>query len=296
MKLTLQRLFCAGLVFLTGSALNAEETERNFSMNGISALSILYPAGNITLGETGGDVLILKEDLRRVKNAAVASAGNTLSITGGSRDWGLPGIGYRNKVYIGIPKNFRGKLTLEIRSGTLNGTADFSFDEAAIRLASGIIELQRLRARIINVQIASGTLRARGLYGETSLAVSSGALACTELEGPAHRIRVRSGNTKIQGLRGKLDARITSGNISLDVAELSDNLSLELTSGGGRITLPAGAAFNLDAETKSGGISLKSPNGDYQVRGQATVMRPVGSNPRHTVYVRITSGNIGITQ
>jgi lia operon protein LiaG len=289
-------LFCAALVFLTGSALGAEETERSFSLKDISALSILYPEGNITLGRTSGDVLILKEDLRRVKSADVKSAGTTLTITGESRDWGFPGIGHRNKVYIGIPGNFRGKLTLELRSGTLNGAADFSFDEASIRLASGIVELQRLRARIIDVQIVSGTLRARGLYGETSLAVTSGTIVCTELEGAAHRVRVNSGNTRIQGLRGKMDARAVSGNISLDVAELADDISLALTSGGGRITLPAAAAFNLDAETESGTISLKSPQGDYRMRNRATVMRPVGSNPRYTVYVRIASGTIQITQ
>ncbi|MDR1143920.1 MAG: DUF4097 domain-containing protein [Spirochaetaceae bacterium] len=303
MKLTLKRAlhqrllpFCAALVFLTASALGAEETERNFSLKDITALSIFYQEGNITLGQTSGDVLILKEDLRRVKNADVESAGTTLAITGESRDWGFPGIGHRNKVYIGVPRNFRGKLTLELRSGTLNGAADFSFDEAAIRLASGIVELQGLRARIIDIQIVSGTLRARGLYGETSLAVSSGTIACAGLEGTAHRVRVNSGNTKIQGLRGKMDARVNSGNISLDVAELSDNISLSVSSGGGRITLPADAAFNLDAETESGTISLKSPKGSYRVRDRSTVMRPVGSNPRYTVYARIASGNIAIIQ
>jgi lia operon protein LiaG len=287
---------CAALVFFTASGLGAEETERNFPMKDISVLSILHRTGNITLGQSDGDVLILKEDLRRAKNAVVESAGNTLTITGESRGWGFLGIGYRNKVYLGIPKNFRGKLTLEIHSGTLNGAADFSFDEAVIRLTSGIVELQRFRARTIDVKVSSGTLRARGLYGETSLAVSSGNIVCAGLEGASHRITVTSGNTKIQGLRGKLDARVTSGNISLEAAELSGNISLELTSGSGRITLPAGAAFNLDAETKSGGINLKSPGGDYQARDRATVIRPVGNNPQYTVYVRVTSGNIEITQ
>jgi lia operon protein LiaG len=287
---------CAALVFFTASCLGAEETERNFSMKDISVLSILYRAGNITLGQTAGEALILKEDLRRAKSAGVESAGNTLTVTGGSRGWGFFGIGYKNKVYIGIPKNFRGKLLLEVRSGTLNGAADFSFDEAEIRLASGILELQRLRARTIDVKISSGAFRVRGLYGETSLAISSGDIVCAELEGAVHRIKVTSGDTKIQRFRGKIDAQVTSGNISLEAAELSGDISLELTSGSGRITLPAGAAFNLDAETKSGGVNLKSPGDDYRVRDRATVMRTVGSNPQYTVYVRVTSGNIEITR
>jgi DUF4097 and DUF4098 domain-containing protein YvlB len=154
--------------------------------------------------------------------------------------------------------------------------------------------MQRLRAREINLTMSSGTVRSRGFYGETDIKVSSGNVICDELDGPTHRITVSSGGAKIQKGRGSIDGSVTSGNLNLEMAELNDNLSLTTSSGSIRLSLPPGAAFNLDAETTSGHIDVRSADGSYRMSDRSTVVRPIGENPRHTVLVRVRSGSIEI--
>jgi lia operon protein LiaG len=273
-----------------------EETERSFDMSGINNLILSYRTGDVTIALTGGNSLVIKERLRRMESAEVETSGGTLRVTGAKTPWFL-GWTARNITHIAVPRSFGGDLYIEIRSGTLRAADDFSTaGDAEIILRSGIVEMRRLEAKKISLRVSSGTFRSRGLYGESRVMVSSGSFTCDELEGSAHRVEVSSGRLTVRRGRGSFDGSVMSGTIDLEMAELEGDISLNARSGRVRLALPEDAAFNLDAETSSGSVSLHSKNGGYEVKNRSSVVRPIGENPRHTVFTRVTSGNIEITR
>jgi DUF4097 and DUF4098 domain-containing protein YvlB len=319
------------MLVLTFSLAADEEVERSFDMGGIGSLAISYRWGDITVALTDGSSLVIKERLRRTASAGVETAGGTLRITGARMPWFF-GWTARNIAHIAVPRSFQGSLYIDLRSGTLKGVDDFSVaGEAEINLSSGIVEIRRLEAQKINLRISSGTFRSGGLYGESRIKVSSGSIDtgelegsahrlevssgkleigrargnvealvssgnffCDELEGSAHRLEARSGNLRIRRGRGSFDASVRSGNIIVEMAALEGDLAFNARSGDVRLTLPRDAAFNLDAETSSGNVSVKSFDGSYAVKGNSTILRPIGENPRYTVFARVTSGNVEI--
>ncbi|MDR2134880.1 MAG: DUF4097 domain-containing protein [Treponema sp.] len=271
-----------------------EEIERSFDMGDIDSLVISYRWGDVTLALTDGGSLVIRERLRRTASAGVENAGGVLRITGAKMPWFF-GWTAGNTAHIAVPRSFQGSFRLDLRSGTLKGADDFSTaGEVEISLSSGIIEMKRLGARKIDLRVSSGTFRSLGLYGESRIKVSSGSVFCAGLEGSAHRLEARSGSLRIGRGRGIFDAAVHSGNISLEMAGLDGNLSFNVRSGNVRLALPEGAAFNLDAETSSGSVSVRSADGGYEVKDRSSVARPIGENPRHTVFARVASGDIEI--
>jgi hypothetical protein len=271
-----------------------EEVERSFGMSGIRSLVLSYRGGDVTVSLADGGSLVIKERLRRVESAEVESSGGALRVTGAKMPWFFNWTA-RNITHIAVPRSFQGSLYIEVRSGTLRGADDFSTaGEAEIILRSGIMEMKRLEAGKISLQVSSGTFRSRGLYGESRIRVSSGSLVCDELEGSAHRVEVSSGILAVRRVRGSVDASVMSGNINIEMAGLEGDLSFNARSGNVRLALPGGTAFNLDAETTSGRINIRSADGSYGVRDRSSVVRPIGENPRHTVFARVASGNVEI--
>jgi lia operon protein LiaG len=226
----------------------------------------------------------------------VETAGGTLRVTGAKTPW-LFGWTARNIAHIAVPRSFQGSLFIEIRSGTLRSADDFStVGEVEIVLSSGIMEMRRLEAEKIDLRVSSGTFRSRGLFGESRIKVSSGRFTCDELGGSAHQVEVSSGDLTIRRGRGILDASVSSGSINVEMAELTGDVSLNARSGRVRLALPRDTAFNLDAETSSGKLDLRSASGGYEVRDRSSVLRPIGENPRHTDFIKVASGSVEITR
>ncbi|MDR2552240.1 MAG: DUF4097 domain-containing protein, partial [Treponema sp.] len=284
-----------------------EETERRFSMAGINTLSINYDAGKIRFYVIDSESLVLRENLQRMKNAEVKIEAGTpgsqgtpdsqgiLSITSKKEGWTPFWLGWKNDVSIAIPRSFQGNLRVNLTSGSLTGESDFAVGgNIDMALTSGSVTVRGMSGRRITLRLTSGSCRAETLRGETDMALTSGSISCGELSGPSHRLSMTSGSAKLGRVSGTLDAHVISGGITADFAELSGDLRFRANSGTIRLSLPRGQAFNLDAETSSGNIKIASSTEGYEIRNRSSVIRPIGQNPRHTIYARVNSGNITI--
>jgi lia operon protein LiaG len=194
-----------------------------------------------------------------------------------------------------LPPSFAGSYRIRLGSGGLE--ADTGINAAGtvnINVSSGTLRLRKVTAKRMRLRASSGSIHAMGLYGETEIELSSGSLFLDALAGGEHRIHLSSGSAKISGASGKGNFTASSGNITLGVSELSGDLSFELSSGSLDLKLPRDASFNLDAETSSGSVNVKTGDDSYTIKGRSSVLRPIGENPEFTISAKLRSGNITI--
>ena len=309
-----------------------EET-RTFSLEEVESLVIAYRAGRVSFRESGGGELVLTERLRNAEDAKVGAEGRMLRVTGDERTW-YPFSMRRIEAEIAIPRSYRGDLRVQTGSGSVYSDAHLiSEGSIEIRVSSGAMNLRRLSAREIILRSASGSIQADEISGSSEIALASGSLDMGKLSGARHSIRSSSGSVRIDEVAGSMDADLSSGGLRLrslkgerhriraasgtihvgeldgaaeftaysggvrvDAARLSGDLSFDLKSGGLDLRLVGDTAFNLDAETSSGRISVVSPEGEYSTRDRSSVVRPFGANPQYTIYARVSSGYINITR
>jgi lia operon protein LiaG len=269
--------------------------DKTFNLSAINTVSIFYDSGKVIFLEGQSDQISFKEYLNSDNEkyfAQIMTNGNEVSIKCGARPL-FRHLRARLEVY--LPPSFEGKYQLSLGSGMLEAETDINAAETVnISVSSGSLRLQKVNAKKIKIQSASGSIHSAGLYGETEVKLSSGSLFLDALSGSEHNIQLSSGSAKIGGVSGKGKFSSASGNITLKAAELSGDLSFELSSGSLNLALPKGAAFILDAETLSGNINVKSSVDSYTLKERSSVVRPIGENPEFSVFANVGSGNITI--
>lgn len=198
--------------------------------------------------------------------------------------------------------NLVGKLDAEGIEGHLR----FEVSSADLRLerVGGDVDLHGesgdLRASDISGRFASdsssGDIRMDGFRGESlSLRTSSGD---GELSGvAADRVRVHTSSGDFQFLDadiGELDAESSSGNIELDErGSRLKRVTVEASSGDVEVRLPRDAAFDAQAEQRSGDMEVGFSDGAARRRGDEIAGYRRG-NGGATIRVRTTSGNLRI--
>jgi hypothetical protein len=270
--------------------------EQAFNLVDINTISISYSSGKVIFLEGQEGQLSFKEYLNsgNEKHFAQASAsGGKLDIERGSRPL-FRHLRARLEVY--LPPSFAGSYRIRLGSGSLEADTNINAEAVNINISSGTLRLRKVNAENIRLRAASGSIHAAGLYGKTDIELSSGSLFLDALTGGEHGVHLSSGSAKISGVSGKGNFSASSGNITLEAAELSGNLSFELSSGSLNFTLPKDAAFNLDAETSSGSVNVNSGGDTYTVKGRSSILRPIGENPEFTIFARLSSGNITINR
>jgi DUF4097 and DUF4098 domain-containing protein YvlB len=263
----------------------------------VTSLAVSYMSGNVLLREAAGTSFTISETVYNGKFATIErdDSGvlrieqklNTLFSFG----WHKPPT-----LTVDIPRNFRGNYELRLASGRLKADTPLTSDGTiTLHIASGTMDLLRtVTASNIGVTVTSGTLRTAALIGDAAINVTSGNLGITELGSGTHRVHVTSGTADIQNTAGDGDFSVTSGTLNLRISALRSDITLIVTSGTMRVSLPLTLSFNLDADTKSGSISIKSADDSYTLPGRSSVVRPIGANPQHTIRARAVSGNIRI--
>jgi DUF4097 and DUF4098 domain-containing protein YvlB len=68
--------------------------------------------------------------------------------------------------------------------------------------------------------------------------------------------RTTNGGVTAKDVAGAVDARTTNGGVSVDLASLSDRVTLQTTNGGVVVTVPADAKADISASCTNGGISV----------------------------------------
>jgi DUF4097 and DUF4098 domain-containing protein YvlB len=171
-------------------------------------------------------------------------------------------------------------------------------DSCEIFSSSGALELASIDAARIGAKTSYGSVEARDLRGVFEAESSSGSISVARLDGASARLRSGYGNLSVEeakanlslstasgsiqarAVQGVVNAESSYGRIEIDgeLAGLSAKSASgaiqvraangsrmaeewELRSGYGRvgIALPAGCAFELDAETKYGAVSCDFP-------------------------------------
>jgi DUF4097 and DUF4098 domain-containing protein YvlB len=262
----------------------------------VTSLAVSYMSGNVLLRETEGASFTVSETVYNGKFATIEQDGGSLRIeqplnTLFSFGWHKP-----NVLTIDIPRSFRGNYELRLASGRLTADTPLASDDTiTLHVTSGTMDLLRtVTAPKIGVTVMSGTLRTATLAGDTIVNVASGNLGITELRDGTHRVRITSGTADIQSAEGGGDFESTSGTLKLGISDINRDISVNVTSGTARVTLPLSSSFYLDADTTSGSINITSADDSYNLRDRSSVVRPIGENPQYTIRVRVMSGNIRI--
>ena len=146
---------------------------------------------------------------------------------------------------------------LEIESGS--GTLTISDIGAAVRAVtgSGGIEIDRVKGNV-RTKTGSGTIRATDIAGAFEGYTGSGHITLEQSASGSVRADTGSGGMELHGLHGSLDARAGSGTITAE-GNPTGGWSAHTGSGNIHLSLASDAAFDLDAHTSSGSITVSQP-------------------------------------
>jgi DUF4097 and DUF4098 domain-containing protein YvlB len=125
------------------------------------------------------------------------------------------------------------------------------------RTGSGKITLENIGGAV-NARSGSGAIRANEIAGAFEAHTGSGSVRLTQVAPGDVVVTTGSGSSELHGIVGALRVKAGSGRIEIDGQQVG-NWNVDTGSGSVRIELPADAAFDLDAQTGSGGITLGHP-------------------------------------
>jgi hypothetical protein len=180
---------------------------------------------------------------------------------------------------------------LEISAGSGGLTLSNIGDTVRANTGSGDIEIGHVKGNV-RARTGSGSIQATDIAGGFEADTGSGRITLEQTAPGAVRAETGSGGLELRGVRGSLEAKAGSGNIRAEGSP-TGAWSVHTGSGGVYLRLPSDAAFDLDAHTSSGSISLDHPVtvqgavGRKQIRGKVRG----GGVP---VEVETGSGNIEI--
>lgn len=183
----------------------------------------------------------------------------------------------------------RGPLEVNAGSGSVRASNIGSTVHA--ETGSGSIDLDHIKGSV-RAQAGSGSIRAMDIGGGFEGNTGSGHITLGQAAPGSVRVETGSGGMELRGVRGSLEARAGSGGITAEGAP-TGGWMLHSGSGSIHLRLPGDAAFDLDARTSSGSISLEHPVtvqgrlGRKEIRGKVRG----GGVP---VEVQTGSGNIEI--
>jgi DUF4097 and DUF4098 domain-containing protein YvlB len=180
---------------------------------------------------------------------------------------------------------------IEIESGSGSLKISDIGDTVRAETGSGGIEIDRVKGNV-RTKAGSGSIRATDIAGGFEGRTGSGHITLEQTASGSVRANTGSGGMELRGVHGSLDARAGSGTIT---AEGNPTGSWTVDSGSGNIhlKLASDAAFDLDAHTSSGTISVSQPVTVQGTMGHKELRGKVhgGGIP---VQVETGSGNIEI--
>ena len=122
---------------------------------------------------------------------------------------------------------------------------------------SGSVQLDNIGGNA-NAETGSGSIRADGVAGGFRGSSGSGGIYLLQTAPGDVVISTGSGGSELKGIAGSLRARAGSGGIKID-GRMDGDWRIDTGSGTVRVALPDDAAFDLQAESSSGGIDVDHP-------------------------------------
>jgi len=179
----------------------------------------------------------------------------------------------------------------EVQSGSGSLSASDVGGTLRAQTGSGNITLEHIKGNV-RAKTGSGSIRASDVAGGFEGDTGSGHISLEQSAPGAVRAQTGSGGLELRGVHGSLEAHTGSGNIEADGAP-TGGWTLQTGSGGVRLRFKGDAAFDLDAHTSSGSISVNQPLTVQGTLGRKDIRGKVrgGGVP---VDVQTGSGNIEI--
>jgi Putative adhesin len=146
---------------------------------------------------------------------------------------------------------------LEVSSGSGGLKISSIGDRVHAETGSGDIDIDRVNGNV-HAKTGSGTIEANDIAGAFEADTGSGHITLQQTAPGSVRVDTGSGGMELRGVRGSLEAKAGSGTIQ---AEGSPTGAWTVHTGSGevKLKLPSDAAFDLDAHTSSGSISIDQP-------------------------------------
>ena len=298
-------------------ALAAEGSfERTLQVNGTVNLDITTGSGSIQIRPGSGNQVHVRgqikstdwfgnneERIRRIEaNPPIQQSGNDIRI--GHMDQDLMhniSISYELEVPADTQvRSHTGSGTQTING--LQGSTEATSGSGGLKISdignrvraetgSGDIEIDRVQGTV-RARAGSGSIHAISIAGGFDAETGSGRIRLEQSGQGSVRADTGSGGMELHGVNGSLEARAGSGGIEAE-GQPAGPWTLRTGSGTVRVRLPSNAAFDLDARTSSGSLSVDHPVTVQGSLGKKHIQGKVrgGGVP---VDVETGSGNIEI--
>jgi DUF4097 and DUF4098 domain-containing protein YvlB len=150
-------------------------------------------------------------------------------------------------------------MNIDVKSRTGSGSQNISgvAGSVEVRAGSGRIEITDIGGAV-SAKSGSGSITADGIGGAFEAHAGSGKIKLTQAAPGDVVVTTGSGSSELHNVVGALRVKSGSGRVTVDGRQDGD-WNLNTGSGSVRVTLPQDAAFELDAEASSGGISVDHP-------------------------------------
>ncbi len=146
---------------------------------------------------------------------------------------------------------------VEVHTGSGSTTLTDIGGPVSASSGSGSIKADGI-AGAFKARAGSGSITANGIAGAFEAHAGSGSIRLTQNAPGDVVVTTGSGSSDLRGIVGALRAKAGSGRIVV-VGQQAGDWYLDTGSGSVKVSLPDDAAFELDAETGSGGIDISHP-------------------------------------
>jgi hypothetical protein len=186
-------------------------------------------------------------------------------------------------------EGLQGEVEIETGSGGLK-ISDIG-NTVRAETGSGDVEIRGVKGNV-RVKTGSGSIRADDIGGGFDGQTGSGHIVLEQTAPGAVRAETGSGGMELRGVKGSLEATAGSGTITAE-GDPTGAWMVHSGSGGIHLKLGSGAAFDLDAHTSSGSISVSQPVTVQGAMGKRELRGKVNGGGI-SVEVETGSGNIEI--
>lgn len=238
-------------------------------------ISVDYISEGITIRETDGDTLILKEyfnDKNPEYFARVTADETGIAIRYGNRPVIMNSL--RGNIELFIPKKFFGVLNVKTISGKLEMAGRFVLSELTLSNTSGRISIGSITSGTVVISTISGSIDIGSMQALANVGTTSGSI----------RVGDASGDGEYKSVSGAVE--VTYKAVTGDITAAS-------TSGRVKLTLPALLSFALKATSVSGRIDVPFKGASLE-GGKHAVSGTVGASPQVHVTLRTISGRIDV--
>lgn len=184
-------------------------------------------------------------------------------------------------------------VKLNLLSGELRG-GSIQADDFNLGISSGNIRLSDVKSLRYTLKITSGDTMLESVEGTGTIRSSSGKIRINSLTGGEHEISSSSGSITLGRFIGCGSISAQSGDIEIDSALPQGDLDIKVNSGRVALELAKEAVVKVKADVTSGNVRSTLPL-SYDRDGKRATGQ-VGENPGAMLSIRITSGDIRLSQ